>query len=206
MSRAKANWLRAFNKVRMQLQEVSGTVSPCPHSSTATMEATPTTEAAPTKTCPSAHTPARPHSTPFPSSTILYSSFHPLPNKSMLTTHHSQQATPTQPQKTTPTHTQQYHTHHHKHSSIAPLQTDVRVPASTLVALSDALALHAGPTEAGLPKSVMVRIGGPRLEKPCKESISRVKTEVRTAVRGQRSVLELTFGREVLTTCRKSDR
>lgn len=112
MSRAKANWLRAFNKVRMQLQEVSGTVSPCPHSSTATMEATPTTEAAPTKTCPSAHTPARPHSTPFPSSTILYSSFHPLPNKSMLTTHHSQQATPTQPQKTTPTHTQQYHTHH----------------------------------------------------------------------------------------------
>jgi hypothetical protein len=33
MSRAKANWLRAFNKVRMQLQEVSeGAVVPCrPH-------------------------------------------------------------------------------------------------------------------------------------------------------------------------------
>lgn len=29
MSRAKANWLRAFNKVRMQLQEVSDTVGSC---------------------------------------------------------------------------------------------------------------------------------------------------------------------------------
>lgn len=112
MSRAKANWLRAFNKVRMQLQEVSGTVSPCPHPSTAAMKATPTTEATPTKTCPSAHTPARPHSTPFPSSTILYSSFHPYPINPCSPPTHSQQATPTQPRKTTPTHTQQYHTHH----------------------------------------------------------------------------------------------
>lgn len=34
MSRAKANWLRAFNKVRLQLQEVSGSSSlatPTPH-------------------------------------------------------------------------------------------------------------------------------------------------------------------------------
>lgn len=34
MSRAKANWLRAFNKVRLQLQEVSGSRSlatPAPH-------------------------------------------------------------------------------------------------------------------------------------------------------------------------------
>lgn len=60
--------------------------------------------------------------------------------------------------------------------------------------------------EAGLSKSVLIRIRGLRLEKPCKGSISFVMTEVRTAVRGQRSVLELIFGREVLTTCRKSDR
>ena len=34
MSRAKANWLRAFNKVRLQLQQVSGSRSlatPPPH-------------------------------------------------------------------------------------------------------------------------------------------------------------------------------
>lgn len=42
MSRAKANWLRAFNKVRMQLQEVSDTASPHPLLSMAAMEAMPT--------------------------------------------------------------------------------------------------------------------------------------------------------------------
>lgn len=203
MSRAKANWLRAFNKVRMQLQEVSGTVSPCLQ---------PPWRPRP----PQRPLPPRPAHQPIHQQDHIQ---HPSPPQQYYTHHFTpypinpcsppttasrpRPPNPKRPHLLTPSNTTPTT---HKLSSIAPLQTDVRVPASTLVALSDALALHAGPTEAGLPKSVMVRIGGPRLEKPCKESISRVKTEVRTAVRGQRSVLELTFGREVLTTCRKSDR
>lgn len=51
MSRAKSNWLRAFNKVRMQLQEVSDRqVSLCHHLSTLGMETMPT------KTCHRPHT------------------------------------------------------------------------------------------------------------------------------------------------------
>lgn len=55
------------------------------------------------------------------------------------------------------------------------------------------------PWKLDFSKSVVITLGGLRLEKPCKGSISQVKAEVRTAVRGQRSVLELVF-------CRKSDR
>lgn len=128
MSRAKANWLRAFNKVRMQLQEVSDTVSPCPHLSTATTEPMPTTEPISPYTRKTTF-----NTLPLLNNIILIIS--PLRNKPMLTTTASRPRPPT-PQKTTPNHTQQYHTHHPQtHSSIAPLQTDVRVPASTLLAL-----------------------------------------------------------------------
>lgn len=103
MSRAKANWLRAFNKVRMQLQEVSDAEGPC-------------------------HTHYRGHAhqdlpiSPSASKTTFNTFFllnnmlliiSPLPNKPMLTTY---------PQPAGHAHPHpKDHTHHPQtHSSIAP--------------------------------------------------------------------------------------
>lgn len=154
MSRAKANWLRAFNKVRMQLQEVSGGQStPTPvysHHGARPLWDTPTTGHAHHMTRP-----PRPARQPRHQQDHIQ---HPsllnniiliiLPKKPMVTTY---------PQPAG-------HAHHIPKDHTHP-QTQLYSPFADLLQLSwpysDALALW----KLGL----VIRIGGLRLEKPCKD-------------------------------------